>query len=218
MRITSLASILFSAGLFTSIAATSCSSSDDTPATTATDSGASSSGSSGAEEDAGGTGEDAAPAGPMTITSTEYKDGDLFPKKYTCDGVETNSPPLTWTAGPEGTLSYAIVFNDKTLDFRHSAIYDIPADVTSLPENVEPKYEPKTPAGAKQALNYKSKPGFIGPCPPSGEHTYEMILYALKVDKLAGLSQTSDANAVRAAAEKQKLATAKLSGRYTKAK
>src|SRR5690606_5871086 len=101
----------------------------------------------------------------------------VLPSLHTCDGEggkKEVSPPLSWTPGPEGTLSYAIVFNDKTTDFLHSAVYDIPADVTSIPEGaLAIKYELSDPAGAKQSLSYKGTAGYAGPCPPEGEHEYE---------------------------------------------
>jgi Raf kinase inhibitor-like YbhB/YbcL family protein len=159
----------------------------------------------------------------MTLSSSAFDDGGLFPSEYTCDGTETKSPPLAWTPGVEGTLSYAIIFNDNTpasgsqaaFKFAHSAIYDIPQAVLELPEGVEAKYKPATPAGAKQAPNYKGNPGFIGPCPPTGEHTYEFTLYALKVETLPGLTQTSKVADVQAAAEKEKLGSVKLTAKYT---
>mgnify|MGYP006150371571 CR=1 FL=1 len=46
--------------------------------------------------------------------------------------------------------AYAIVFVDTDNGLTHSAIYDIPADTTSLPENVENAYEPSDVPGAKQ--------------------------------------------------------------------
>ena len=166
------------------------------------------------EEDAG-----AEPLGPMTLTSTAFEDGAKLPSVHTCDGEggkKEVSPPLSWTPGPEGTLSYAIVFTDNSNGLVHSAIYDIPATVTSLPQGVEGKFEPSEPAGAKQSLNYKNQSGYAGPCPPDGEHEYEFALYALKVETLSGLTKDSKASAVKTAVLKQDLAVSKLTAKYTR--
>ena len=179
----------------------------------AADAGSSSGGEGEGEEDAGGT----APAGPMTLTSTAFDDGDELPPVHSCQGEggkKEVSPALSWTPGPEGTLSYAIVFNDATTDFLHSAIYDIPADVTSLPEGLAAKYALSTPAGAKQSLSYKGTPGYAGPCPKEA-HEYEFVLYALDVETLGGLTEDSKVAAAEKAIQKQKLATAKLTLKFT---
>ncbi|MBX3221296.1 MAG: YbhB/YbcL family Raf kinase inhibitor-like protein [Labilithrix sp.] len=166
-----------------------------------------------ADEDAG-SGE---PAGPMTLTSTAFDDGDELPPVHSCQGEggkKEVSPPLSWTPGPEGTLSYAIVFIDATTDFLHSAIYDIPADTTSLAQGLAAKYELSKPAGAKQSLSYKGTPGYAGPCPRE-PHEYEFILYALKVEKLEGLAADSTVADADKAIKKQKLESTKLTLKFT---
>jgi len=169
---------------------------------------------------AGGEEEDDAspePTGPMTLTSSAFEDGDELPPVHSCEGEggkKEVSPPLSWTPGPEGTQSYAIVFVDATTDFLHSAIYDIPADVTSLAEGLAAKYELSKPAGAKQSLSYKGTPGYAGPCPQS-PHEYEFVLYALKVPTLDGLTEDSKVAAAEKAIKKEQLATTKLTLKFT---
>ena len=60
-------------------------------------------------------------AGTLIVTSDAFKDGDPIPEKYAfcapCaeehSKMSTNiSPQLTWSKGPEGTKSYAIVCVD----------------------------------------------------------------------------------------------------------
>jgi Raf kinase inhibitor-like YbhB/YbcL family protein len=210
------ASLLSFAALFVlalGAASAACSSGTTTvPNASTADSGTGSKGSS--EEDAS-----AEPAGPMTLTSTAFEDGAKLPAVHTCDGEggeKELSPPLSWTPGPDGTLSYAVVFTDNTNGLVHSAIYDIPATATSLPEGLEAKFEPSEPAGAKQSLNYKKQSGYAGPCPPDGEHEYVFALYALKVETLSGLTKDSTAAAVEKAVLKEDLAVSKLSAKYTR--
>lgn len=194
-----------------SITACSSTSSAVSNGQSAADGGPSSGGET--DEDAGST----PTAGPMTLTSTAFEDGDELPPVHSCEGENGKkevSPPLAWTPGPEGTLSYAIVFVDATTDFLHSAIYDIPADVTSLPEGLAAKYELSKPAGAKQSLSYKGTPGYAGPCPQTA-HEYEFVLYALGVEKVDGLTKDSKVADAEKAIKKEKLATTKLTLKFT---
>ena len=173
--------------------------------------------------DAGATDPDAAPAedsatpeppAPFKLTSAALEEGATFPKDNTCNGTE-KSPDFAWGPGPEGTLSYAIVFNDETLGFLHGVTYDIPATVNALPAALENTYEPAKAPGVKQSLSYKpNRYGYAGPCPPSGEDTYEFVLYALKVDTLANVTKTSTRAAVEIEVKKQMLKSTKLTGKY----
>jgi Raf kinase inhibitor-like YbhB/YbcL family protein len=108
-------------------------------------------------------------------------------------------PALTWTPGPAGTKSYAITFIDTFLAPEdmlgyHWVIWNIPANVTSLPE----EFTDAASIGAKQNREY------LGPCPnyPSGsaEHTYEFTIYALDTETIAispetGIPAVQDAEA-----------------------
>jgi Raf kinase inhibitor-like YbhB/YbcL family protein len=163
------------------------------------------------------TGDDAAtdsPAGVFAITSPLYDEGGAIPSSITCDGANT-SPQLDWVAAPAGTLSYAIVFTDLNNMLIHSVIYDIPANLTGLPADVEKVFAPTDVAGAHQTRNFSGNAfGYAGPCPPS-THTYEFKLYAIDVATLPG----ADMNTTRAQAkliiEMHDLATTALTGMYT---
>jgi Raf kinase inhibitor-like YbhB/YbcL family protein len=135
----------------------------------------------------------------------------MIPKEYRC---QNPSPPLSWTAGPSGTQSYAIVFKDVTRPQQivmHWVIYDIPSTVTSLPMNVPSGAMPAMPAGAKQGPNYSSQPRYAGPCAPSGTNTYKFTLYAVDAATLPGVPANATATAIETALEgSHKLATATL--------
>ena len=131
-----------------------------------------------------GDGGEATPA--ISVTSPAFQDGQAMPDEYTCTGknfpysgmppVDHTSPQLNWAAGPEGTLSYAIVFRDMTLttgamiDERgyHWAIYDIPASVLSLPKALPSGSSVAAVPGAKQSSGALFNNGFVGPCPSWG--------------------------------------------------
>ncbi len=103
----------------------------------------------------------------MKVESSAFREGEVIPVKYTCDGADL-SPPLSWSDIPEGTKSFVIIADDPDAPigtFTHWVIYDIPAKVRSLEEGV-----PKTErvGDAKQGLNDFGYVGYGGPCPPKG--------------------------------------------------
>jgi len=115
----------------------------------------------------------------MQLTSTAFENGGKIPSSYTCDGRNV-SPPLEWNSIPEGTKSFALICDDPDAPagvWVHWVYYDIPNDVTSLPENVPPDKRPLT--GGIQGTNDFKKTGYGGPCPPGGTHRYFFKLYAL---------------------------------------
>ena len=148
----------------------------------------------------------------FALSSTAVVPGQLIDDKYTCKG-DNVSPPLTWTEGPSGTASYAIVFTD--LDngpggFIHSAIWDMSAATLALPEHVENAAQPAVPAGARQCRGYDGDTyGYLGPC-PGRVHHYQFKLYALDVSTLPGVSTSSSLGEVVAALGGHTLATATL--------
>ena len=119
----------------------------------------------------------------LEIKSTAFSEGQPIPTKYTCDGDDV-SPALTWNAGPQGTVSYALVCDDPDAPagtWIHWVAYAIPADTTLLAEGV-----PKTdtlPSGIIQGKSSFNRIGYGGPCPPPGSpHRYFFRIYALDVD------------------------------------
>jgi Raf kinase inhibitor-like YbhB/YbcL family protein len=157
-------------------------------------------------------------ASAFALTSTAFTEGAMIPRRHECatagGGAQNVSPPFTWTAGPAGTQSYAIVMRD--LDFQsgfvHWVIWDIPGSLRALPENIQQVYQPSDPAGAKQAPFSASVTGYYGPCSPSSVNTYEFTLYAIPTATLAGLSQSSDKTQAATAIVSAATASAKLSG------
>jgi para-nitrobenzyl esterase len=94
-------------------------------------------------------------------------------------------PGLTWTAGPAGTKTYAIIMQDMgavgssprriTL---HWTAYDIPPTVTTLAPGMTPT---GMPAGSSYGPSAQgnSEP-YMGPGPPPGpRHAYHLQVFAL---------------------------------------
>jgi len=136
---------------------------------------------------------------PFALTSAAFKEGEEVPLMYKCAEVNPKgqniSPPLSWGPGPAGTKSYAIVMAHSPTP-EHWVIWDIPASVTALAENVEHAAQPAVPAGSKQSLadldGFKGS-GYLGPCPQAvnSRQNYVFTLYALDVEAVPGLSATS---------------------------
>jgi Raf kinase inhibitor-like YbhB/YbcL family protein len=148
-------------------------------------------------------------ASAFTLTSTTFMDGGDFPDANTCAGAD-ESPALSWTTGPTGTMSYAVVLLDTDNDLNHWAIWDIPASVTSLPAALSEMAMPPMPVGAKQR-NFQGAGGYFGPCPSGMEHTYRFTVYALPVAMLTGTYSSTDA-VVDAIEDAEPLADAALEG------
>ncbi|MDJ0735306.1 MAG: YbhB/YbcL family Raf kinase inhibitor-like protein [Nostocaceae cyanobacterium] len=148
----------------------------------------------------------------MKLESSVFAANGLIPGKYTCDDVDT-SPPLSWDEPPPETASFALIVDDPDAPrntFVHWVLYDLPATVRQLPENIQPT---KTlPNGGVHGKNDFGKLGYGGPCPPSGTHRYFFKLYAL--DKKLTLQAGATKKQILAAMEGHILATAELMGKY----
>jgi len=115
----------------------------------------------------------------LKIESSSFKEGELIPSKYTCDG-ENISPPLSWKDVPEGTKSFALISDDPDApvgDWVHWVIYNVPAEVHELKEGASSKR--LLPKGSIEGITDFRNTGYGGPCPPSGIHRYFFKLYAL---------------------------------------
>lgn len=148
----------------------------------------------------------------MELKSTAFKEGELIPVKYTCDGVDI-SPPLEWGSVPAETKSLALISDDPDAPvgtWVHWVYYNIPADTKSLPEKILPQAKPDT--GGVQGVNDFRKIGYGGPCPPGGTHRYYFKLYALdaNLDLSSGASKKDLLNAM----EGHVISQAQLMGKY----
>ena len=90
-----------------------------------------------------------------------------IPQKHTC--FEGNmSPPLAWKEAPPAVKSYALIAEDvdhHTGIWVHWVLYNIPGDVTELPEGISTSTE-VLPDGTTQGTNDNKNIGYNGPCPP----------------------------------------------------
>lgn len=148
----------------------------------------------------------------IRLTSTAFAEGGIIPRKYTCDGADV-SPPLAWDNVPDGTKSFALICDDPDAPMGtwvHWVLFNLPADVRSLPEAVPPDKELSN--GARQGTNDFRKIGYGGPCPPRGTHRYYFKLYAL--DTTLDLPAGSSKAQLLKAMEGHVLAEGQLMGKY----
>jgi Raf kinase inhibitor-like YbhB/YbcL family protein len=163
--------------------------------------------------------------------------------KATADGKSgpgaNMRPDISWSAGPAGTKSYAILVIDpdvpadftdagkegkilrndaKRQPFFHWALVDIPASTSRIPggeSTIAPAIGKQVPA---DLAGYVSDPrNFGGPCPPWNDervHHYHFIVMALDTETLA-LPEKATANDVFTAASGHSIARGEQVGTYT---
>jgi Raf kinase inhibitor-like YbhB/YbcL family protein len=149
-------------------------------------------------------------AGPFTLTSEAFADGEPIPREYTCQGADV-SPALAWTGQPPETGQLLLVVDDPDAGgFVHWIIV-----IGSGQDFALPKAYPADSRTAQQGVNGFGRIGYGGPCPPSGTHHYRFTLSAL--GESLQLSGHPTIDQVRAAlATVPVLGPAVLTGTYRK--
>ncbi len=140
----------------------------------------------------------------FTVTSTTVADGQAFePAQMSgllgVPGGQDVSPQLSWEGAPEGTKGYAVTMYDPDAPtmsgFWHWVLANVPASVTSLPENAGDEGRSGLPQGAYQLRNDAGGNRFIGAAPPGGHgaHRYFITVHALDTDDLGVPADASPA-------------------------
>jgi Raf kinase inhibitor-like YbhB/YbcL family protein len=133
-------------------------------------------------------------ASALELTSPDIKAGGTIADKHVYAGFgctgQNVSPALKWSGAPAGTKSFAVQVYDPDAPtgsgFWHWVMFDIPADVSELPQAAGDLKSGKAPAGAVQSRTDFGVPGYGGPCPPKGDpaHHYHFMLFAVDTAKL----------------------------------
>jgi Raf kinase inhibitor-like YbhB/YbcL family protein len=143
----------------------------------------------------------------MKLTSPAFTNGGRIPARYTCDADNTN-PPLTIDDVPQEAKSLVLIMEDPDAPsgiWDHWLVFDIPPNVTEIPESSEPPGVHGTGTSGNESYN--------GPCPPDREHRYFFKLFALDNANLA-LPPRSSKKQVFQAMEGHIIDQAELMGRY----
>jgi len=154
--------------------------------------------------------------GSIAVTSPSFsKDGTMH-ERYTeyADGV---SPALSWKA-VAGAKSYAIIMEDPdakpALPFVHWVAWNIPANVTSLPEGVQEQPRLTDPEGVLQGVTTRGSTGYYGPKPPVGEAAHRYHFQVLALDTMLDVPFGADRDQVLKAAQGHVLAKGEIVGKY----
>src|ERR1700747_1645814 len=90
----------------------------------------------------------------MRLLSAVIQEGKPIPQRFTCEG-ENISPEFYWVDAPKETKSFVLILHDpdapRDNGFTHWLLYDIPPDVTHIPENL-----PKQASVADSGLQGKN--------------------------------------------------------------
>lgn len=119
-------------------------------------------------------GQSSGAAAKIAVTSPAFPVGGKIPEQFTCKGANVN-PPLQFSGIPAGTKSLALIVDDPDAPgglFTHWLVWNIDPATTHIGEK-------SVPAGGTQGSNDFGKPGYGGPCPPSGTHRYFFRVFAL---------------------------------------
>jgi Raf kinase inhibitor-like YbhB/YbcL family protein len=150
------------------------------------------------------------------LESPAFAQLNSIPRQFTCEGEDT-APFLIWHGYPQSTRAFALIVDDPDAPdpqapkrtHTHAVIYNLPNDVSELPEGFEP-----LPEGAHFGKNDWGNLSYGGPCPPVGTHRYFFKMYALN-DPL-DLPEGATKDEVMAAMQGKILACAELVGLYAK--
>jgi len=111
----------------------------------------------------------------FALTSPAVTEGGNLPKDYTCDGSSATLP-LEWRNAPAGTKSLAVIMHHVPGPgdtHWYWVLYDIPATVTALPQNV-------TGLGTLGNNSVNSRAEYAPPCSKGpGAKLYTYTVYAL---------------------------------------
>ncbi len=129
------------------------------------------------------------------VYSPAFKDGDLWPMKYTrpdptpngppCTGQNV-SPPVAWKNAPAATKSFTLIMYDidggNGLGSVHWVAYDIPPTKTSMAEN-EASTKVNGWFGGK---NNGGHDHYFGPCGPPGHAPHHYTITVMATDIAPG--------------------------------
>ena len=159
----------------------------------------------------------------FTLTSSQtdggFTPGGNLPLEFKanlgsqCTG-NNNFPKLKWEEAPINTRSFVLIVDDPDGgNWVHLNLYNISATANEIPKilgnnNSITSFGNLGGTSPSLGINGWSANSYIGPCPPSGTHTYIFKLYAMNVNSLSSInnltrSQFESANASKIIDSKQ---------------
>ncbi|HUU06460.1 MAG TPA: YbhB/YbcL family Raf kinase inhibitor-like protein [Patescibacteria group bacterium] len=144
----------------------------------------------------------------MKITSPDFRNNEMIPKKFTCEG-EDASPCLVIEGIPPQAKSLALIVDDPDAPMGtwvHWVVYDMPPAGRIEQDSVP----------GKQGMNDFGKRKYGGPCPPSGTHRYFFKVFAL--DAMLNLKEGLSKKELEHLLQRHILEKAELVGLYKRAR
>lgn len=145
----------------------------------------------------------------IRITSPAFEEGGNIPAKFTCNGANLN-PALHIEQTPTDAKSLVLIVDDPDAPgglFTHWLVWNIDPQIKIIPEGT-------APAATVQGETGFGKPGYGGPCPPSGTHRYFFKVFAL--DQTLDLKTGAKRAEVDRAMRGHIIAQGQLMGRYAR--
>ncbi|TWE15792.1 YbhB/YbcL family Raf kinase inhibitor-like protein [Kitasatospora atroaurantiaca] len=145
----------------------------------------------------------------IELSSAAFNDHQAIPRRYSGEGEDV-SPPVTWSAAPDGTAELVLFCEDPDAPggtFLHWLVTGINPESLGVAEG-------ETPVGAHSWPNDFGRTGWGGPMPPPGRgaHRYFFRLYA--VSEPLPLHGRPTVDAVHRALKGRELASGTLVGTY----
>lgn len=141
----------------------------------------------------------------MELTSPAFEPSAQIPKEFTCKGND-DSPELRISGIPKEAVTLVLIMDDPDAPggtWDHWVAFDI-APTAVIPRNVGDL--------GTGGLNSWQRPGYGGPCPPSGVHRYFLTVYAL--DATLGLAAGATKSEVLSEASEHIVEVATLMGTF----
>jgi Raf kinase inhibitor-like YbhB/YbcL family protein len=152
------------------------------------------------------------PGTSLVLRSPAVGEDGVLPKEFTGDGSSI-SPPLEWSKAPAGTKSYAVIMHHVAPDMVkwYWVLYNIPADTTSLPKNVQG-------VGTPGSNSMSRTPGYAPPHSKGpGAKQYTITVYALSAaPKISAVPGDVSRDALLEAMKGLILDSAELNVTYTR--
>jgi len=155
----------------------------------------------------------------FVLKSNAFSNNQRLDDKFCYTGIaggQNISLPFNWEGSPENTQSFALIIYDPDGgNWIHWAVFNIPANCTSIAEGASGK---NMPQGSLELNNEFGTSGYGGPQPPtgSGNHRYIVTLYALNTNAITDISGFKNYAAINSLLAGKIIDKASITGTYSK--
>jgi len=157
--------------------------------------------------------------GTLQVQSLAFGPDAPLPKRFSAYH-EDLSPSLRWDP-VANAQSYVLILEDpdsaNVKPFVHWVAYNIPAEVTELPEGLPVDPRLTDPQGVLQGLTSRGSVGYFGPKPPVGDPPHHYHVQLLALDTVLDLKPGATRDEVLNAARGHILAKGSVVGTYQQA-